>query len=73
LVESELHDYEGTSEKLAKIWMPLNEFTAKAMDGLKEGKTQIPVWFDWYQKFNEEGKLEVAVGMQARYASVTGL
>ena len=51
----------------------MNEFTVKAMDGLKEGKAQIPVGFDWYQKFNEEGKLETAAGMQARYASVLGL
>jgi hypothetical protein len=70
LVESELHDYEGTTEKLAKVWMPLDEFTVKAMDGLKEGKAQIPVGFDWYQKFNEEEKLETAANLQARYARV---
>lgn len=43
LVESELHDHQGLSETLSKFWMPLEEFTSKTMDGLKEGKTQIPI------------------------------
>lgn len=43
LVESELHDHQGTSAVLSKFWMPLSEFTATTMDGLKEGNTQIAV------------------------------
>ncbi|TRM58434.1 hypothetical protein BD626DRAFT_65425 [Schizophyllum amplum] len=41
LVESELHDAEGTTDSLVKFWMPLSEFTSTVMDGLKEGKIAI--------------------------------
>ncbi|TRM61495.1 hypothetical protein BD626DRAFT_405635, partial [Schizophyllum amplum] len=41
LVESELHDAEGTTETLSKFWMPLAEFTSIVMEGLKEGKIAI--------------------------------
>ncbi|TRM70385.1 hypothetical protein BD626DRAFT_448899 [Schizophyllum amplum] len=41
LVESELHDAEGTTDSLSKFWMPLAEFTSIVMDGLKEGKIAI--------------------------------
>ncbi|KAJ7293299.1 hypothetical protein C8J57DRAFT_1268663 [Mycena rebaudengoi] len=43
LVESELHDEQGTSEQLSKIWMPLDEYTKKTMDGLRKGDTHVPV------------------------------
>jgi len=61
LVESELHDHEGTTEMLSKAWMPLDVFTAQTMDGLKEGKFQIPVGLDAPFKRFEEGKLEQAI------------
>ncbi|KAL1744939.1 hypothetical protein HDZ31DRAFT_37538 [Schizophyllum fasciatum] len=41
LVESELHDAQGTTEALSKFWMPLREFTDTVIDGLKEGKNTI--------------------------------
>lgn len=35
LVESQLHDKQGTNERLSKFWMPLSNFTAATMDGLQ--------------------------------------
>jgi hypothetical protein len=61
LVESELHDHEGTTERLSKYWMPLDTFTNKAMDGLKEGKVQIPVGLDEPFKRFEDGKVDAAL------------
>ncbi|KAJ7462669.1 hypothetical protein B0H11DRAFT_1815674 [Mycena galericulata] len=43
LVESELHDEQGTTPMLSKFWMPLDEYTKKTMDGLKKGGDQIAV------------------------------
>ncbi|KAJ7139843.1 NAD(P)-binding protein [Mycena epipterygia] len=44
LVESELHDEQGTTERLSKIWMPLAEYTEKTMDGLRrKGETHVAV------------------------------
>ncbi|KAL0581208.1 hypothetical protein V5O48_000796 [Marasmius crinis-equi] len=41
LVESELHDADGTTEKLSKQWMPLDEFIPATMEGLKKGEPHI--------------------------------
>ncbi|CAK5264779.1 unnamed protein product [Mycena citricolor] len=41
LVESELHDDQGTTAFLSKIWMPLADYTAHTLKGLREGKTDI--------------------------------
>ncbi|CAK5279957.1 unnamed protein product [Mycena citricolor] len=41
LVESELHDEQGTTAFLSKIWMPLVDYTAHTLKGLREGKTDI--------------------------------
>jgi short-subunit dehydrogenase involved in D-alanine esterification of teichoic acids len=35
LVESQLHDDQGTTEKLSKFWMPLKEFRDTVIQGLK--------------------------------------
>ncbi|KAJ6627211.1 hypothetical protein B0H10DRAFT_2292609 [Mycena sp. CBHHK59/15] len=43
LVESELHDEQGTSEMLSKFWMPLDEYTQKTMDGLRKGHAHVAV------------------------------
>ncbi|KAH9898056.1 NAD-P-binding protein [Cubamyces lactineus] len=43
LVESELHDHQGTTSALAKAWMPLDEFTKHAMEGLIRGDPQVAV------------------------------
>ncbi|KAI0361241.1 NAD-P-binding protein [Trametes cingulata] len=43
LVESELHDHQGTTPALAKVWMPLDEFTKHTMEGLIRGDPQVAV------------------------------
>jgi len=43
LVESELHDEQGTTAMLSKFWMPLDEYTKKTMDGLRKGDEQVAV------------------------------
>ncbi|KAJ7783475.1 hypothetical protein DFH07DRAFT_787911 [Mycena maculata] len=43
LVESELHDEQGTTPMLAKFWMPLDEYTTKTMEGLRRGDEQVAV------------------------------
>ncbi|KAI6023337.1 NAD(P)-binding protein [Pisolithus marmoratus] len=59
LVESELHDGQGTSEQLSKFWMPLTEFTKLTMDELITDAVQIPVgvFADAYRE-HEGGRLE---------------
>ncbi|TCD69987.1 hypothetical protein EIP91_005576 [Steccherinum ochraceum] len=68
LVESELHDHQGSTARMSQFWMPLTEFTQKAMEGLLRGDMQIPVGvaLDTWTKF-EKPKLE-AVADQARKA-----
>ncbi|KAG6842497.1 hypothetical protein C0991_000023 [Blastosporella zonata] len=41
LVESELHDAYGTTEKLSKFWMPLDQYTNLTMEGLQNGESNI--------------------------------
>ncbi|KAJ7706474.1 hypothetical protein B0H17DRAFT_631409 [Mycena rosella] len=41
LVESELHDEQGITERLSKFWMPLDEYTRKTMEGLRKGDSHI--------------------------------
>ncbi|KAI3612165.1 short-chain dehydrogenase oxidoreductase [Moniliophthora roreri] len=41
LVESELHDVEGTTEKLSKFWMPLSQYIPETVQGLQNGEPQI--------------------------------
>ncbi|KAJ7633079.1 hypothetical protein FB45DRAFT_914321 [Roridomyces roridus] len=43
LVESELHDEQGTTPMLSKFWMPLDEYTEKTMAGLRKGDEQVAV------------------------------
>jgi len=43
LVESELHDHQGMSEKLSKFWMPLSEFTTLTMAALERGDEEIAI------------------------------
>ncbi|KAI8980668.1 NAD-P-binding protein [Trametes punicea] len=59
LVESELHDHQGRSPYLSKIWMPLDEFTKHAMQGLIRGDPHIPVGtsvknFEQYEQGKQE-------------------
>jgi len=43
LVESELHDHQGSSFALANVWLPLAEYTKLALDGLQRGEFNIVV------------------------------
>ncbi|EDR15067.1 uncharacterized protein LACBIDRAFT_291564 [Laccaria bicolor S238N-H82] len=67
LVESELHDAYGTTEKLSRFWMPLEEYTTKTMEGLENGDINIytgniPGIFEKFEK----GKDELAEQFQKR-------
>lgn len=80
LVESELHDGNcfassaesllmlgldaGTTDKLSKAWMPLDEYISTTVDGLRRGDKLVTcgVSADMFKRF-EEGKDEAA----ARY------
>ncbi|KAF9480052.1 NAD(P)-binding protein [Pholiota conissans] len=63
LVESELHDAYGTTERLSKFWMPLNEFTELTIEGLRQGNGYIPVGTaeQAFEKF-ETGKEDMVNG-----------
>ncbi|KAJ6574824.1 hypothetical protein B0H19DRAFT_1125922 [Mycena capillaripes] len=41
LVESELHDEQGTTPALSKFWMPLDQYTKETVDGLRKGQTHV--------------------------------
>jgi len=59
LVESELHDHQGTTPRLSKVWMSLEDFTKEALEGLKRGDVEIPVGMVKRQwETFEKGKLE---------------
>jgi hypothetical protein len=71
LVESELHDgrrlyppisdkpshysEQGTTERLSKFWMPLDDYIKTTMDGLTKGNTHIAAGRaeDVYKRFEE--------------------
>ncbi|KAG6911814.1 hypothetical protein DXG01_000061 [Tephrocybe rancida] len=61
LVESELHDMYGTTEKLSKFWMPLDEYTRLTMEGLTNGESHIAAGSasDAFKRF-DSGKVELA-------------
>ncbi|PFH54657.1 hypothetical protein AMATHDRAFT_72427 [Amanita thiersii Skay4041] len=67
LVESELHDEYGTTEKLSKFWMSLDEYTRATMEGLRKGDDVVSCGgsLDAYKRF-EKDKEEIAVEMQKR-------
>ncbi|KZT75184.1 NAD(P)-binding protein [Daedalea quercina L-15889] len=69
LVESELHDHQGTTPKLSKMWLPLEDFTKEAMEGLKRGDVQIPVGRVKQQwDIFEKGKLEKSANSMAIFS-----
>ncbi|KAJ3984785.1 hypothetical protein F5890DRAFT_1514708 [Lentinula detonsa] len=41
LVESELHDAEGTTEALSKFWMPLSEYIKETIEGFQRGDSVV--------------------------------
>ncbi|KAF9458120.1 hypothetical protein BDZ94DRAFT_146934 [Collybia nuda] len=70
LVESELHDAEGTTEALSKFWMSLDEYIPLTMNGLRKGDREISAGGSLaaLQKF-EPGKIEMAEAFQKARAA----
>ncbi|KAF9056364.1 hypothetical protein BJ165DRAFT_505577 [Panaeolus papilionaceus] len=64
LVESELHDAYGTTDKLSKFWMPLDEYIKVTVEGLRKGDKFIAAGLSQvsFEKFDLP-KLPVAVQM----------
>lgn len=60
---------QGIAPMLSKFWLPLEEFTEKAMEGLCSGNIQIPVGRaqNVWDKF-EKGKLEAVEEVRKRAA-----
>ncbi|KAF8330541.1 hypothetical protein F5887DRAFT_80359 [Amanita rubescens] len=60
LVESELHDDAGTTDKLSNIWMPLDQYISTTLDGLRKGDKLVTCGgaADMFKRF-EEGKEEI--------------
>ncbi|KAG2754542.1 NAD(P)-binding protein [Suillus brevipes Sb2] len=73
LVESELHDFEGTTQRLSKFWLSLEEYTKVTMEGLVRGDPYVPAGMvvEQHKKF-EEGKLEAATKMYGQLKAMTG-
>lgn len=57
--------------QLSKFWMPLDEFTALAIDGLKRGDLHIPIGAvkQQYDQF-EEGKIDIVNTMFNTYNTI---
>lgn len=51
----------GTTNKLSKVWMPLNQYVSTTVDGLRRGDNVVTcgVSADMFKRF-EEGKDEAA-------------
>ncbi|KAF8989750.1 NAD(P)-binding protein [Cyathus striatus] len=62
LVESGLHDPYGTTERLSKHWMSLEEFVRQVMPPLLSEEENIPVGNskNWWERFGEGEKEELA-------------
>ncbi|KAL0567173.1 hypothetical protein V5O48_014823 [Marasmius crinis-equi] len=62
LVESELHDSEGTTGMLSKFWMPLDEYIPLTVEGLQKGERLITcsTVATAFEKFEKE-KYELAM------------
>ncbi|KAG2062685.1 hypothetical protein BDR04DRAFT_866570, partial [Suillus decipiens] len=72
LVESELHDFEGTTQRLSKFWLSLEEYTKVTMEGLVRGDPYVPagIAVNQHKQF-EEGKLEAAAKLYGHFKSMT--
>ncbi|KAF9065120.1 hypothetical protein BDP27DRAFT_1393673 [Rhodocollybia butyracea] len=55
LVESELHDVEGTTDALSKFWVPIDAYTKEAIEGLQRGDDVVSSGFAKvaYEKFEK--------------------
>ena len=63
---------EGTTQRLSKFWIPLEEYTKVTVEGLVRGDPYVPAGrvVDDHKKF-EEGKLELAEKMYAQLKAMT--
>ncbi|KAF8829571.1 hypothetical protein HHX47_DHR3000959 [Lentinula edodes] len=70
LVESELHDAEGTTGALSQFWMPLEEYTKETMEGLQRGVNVVCSGMskNIYEKF-EQPKERIITEMAKRAAT----
>ncbi|KAG2368232.1 hypothetical protein BDR07DRAFT_1325385 [Suillus spraguei] len=71
LVESELHDFEGTTQRLSNFWLPLEEYTKVTMEGLVRGDPYVlaGMAINQHKQF-EEGKLEAATKLYEQFKSM---
>ncbi|KAG7096709.1 hypothetical protein E1B28_004123 [Marasmius oreades] len=62
LVESELHDFEGTTERLSNFWMPLDQYIPLTLKGLQKGEPHVSCGAAAFafEKF-EKKKYELAI------------
>ncbi|KAG1881507.1 hypothetical protein C8R48DRAFT_586404 [Suillus tomentosus] len=72
LVESELHDFEGTTQRLSNFWLSLEEYTKVTMEGLVRDDPYIPAGMviEQHKQF-EEGKLGAVTKMHEHFRSMT--
>ncbi|KAJ3867629.1 hypothetical protein EV359DRAFT_34032 [Lentinula novae-zelandiae] len=70
LVESELHDAEGTTGALSRFWMPLEEYTKETIEGLRRGVNVVCSGMskNIYEKF-EQPKEQIITEMAKRAAT----
>jgi len=56
LVESELHDHQGLTPALSKLWMPLDEYIPLTMESLIRGDVQVTsgVVTKFHERFEQE-------------------
>ncbi|THH00914.1 hypothetical protein EW145_g7009 [Phellinidium pouzarii] len=75
LVESELHDNQGTSEALSKIWMPLDTYTKYAMEGLLRGDVNIVTPnHEWlWEKFEKDKIGETPMSLHRKHSSYSSV
>jgi len=73
LVESELHDTEGTTEALSKFWVPLDVYTKDTIEGLQRGDSVVcsGIAQTSYEKYEKE-KEQVASDMAKRLGAMLG-
>ncbi|KAG1725130.1 hypothetical protein EDB19DRAFT_1710164 [Suillus lakei] len=72
LVELELHDFEGTTQRLSDFWLSLEKYTKATMEGLVRDDPYVPARMvvEQHKKF-EEGELEAATKMYGQIKATT--
>ncbi|KAK0468834.1 hypothetical protein IW261DRAFT_1011676 [Armillaria novae-zelandiae] len=68
LVESELHDAYGMTERLSKYWMSLDDFIGQLMPQLINGTAEVPIGMaeTIFTKF-EAGKMDIASNIATKH------